>query len=276
MASTADKPKKTKAKKVGAKAAQKAAITLIQGQKPLEEDNDPPDYSDDDDDLDDENSEYEKAKRLVAKEDLKRAKRNPSGGGNGGDPPDPVDPANVIDGVNNGHPMTREQLAWHKILVEIKFDSDTADELMRQGIDSTEWAGKQEKLHHVLKGVSANKSPKCPDKSKIFMRADSQANLSTVCEWVKIRNFCSISSSATWWDKNSLKETEHRLAEITAFEVAAKKDTVTAPKIFKDMLLWEDFSDSLLSYASIVRGAASIPLLYLLREITGHGKVRYH
>ena len=162
--------------------------------------------------------------------------------------------------------MTREQLAWHKILVEIKFDKDTADELMRQGIDSTEWAAKQDKLHHVLKGVSANKSPKCPDKSKIFMRADSQANLSTVCEWTKIRNLCSISSSATWWDKNSLKQTERRLAEITAFEKAAKKDTIKAPKTFKDMLMWEDFRDGLHSYASIVRGAAFIPLLYLLRK----------
>ena len=68
------------------------------------------------------------------------------------------------------------------------------------------------------------------------MQADSQANVSTVCEWTKIRNLRSVSSSATWWDKNSFKQTEHQLAKIKAFKEAAKKDNIKAHTNFKEMI----------------------------------------
>ena len=88
-------------------------MTTVLEQKPADSDSN---YSGS---VSDEDDEYEAAKKVLIAIKAKRAKRNPEGGGRGGGPPDP--PV-IIAGVSNGTPLTREQLVWHRILVEFKFD----------------------------------------------------------------------------------------------------------------------------------------------------------
>ena len=154
--------------------------------------------------------------------------------------------------------------------MDINFDQASAEELMRHGIDSTEWASKQieKELHHAIKSVYHRASPACPDAMNVFLPADAVQKLKTVCAWTKFRKQCRIDFGADWWDTHySITETDERLTQIKAFEDAAADDSLNPPTRFTDMNLWEIFFDSLMSYLGAVRGAARIPLLYLFRSI---------
>ena len=84
-----------------------------------------------------------------------------------------IDDIGGIYGYRGGDILEPEEAAFHKLLVGMGINSETADEVFRQGIDGTASLRRltTEQIKSTIYNITRNKSPDCPDPSRVFLGA---------------------------------------------------------------------------------------------------------
>ena len=175
-----------------------------------------------------------------------------------------------IYGYNQGTPLTEEEREFHDLLQGFGINEQTADELFRQGMSGIGQIKRMTdyKLKNTLVRVSKSKSTKCPDPSKVFLGAVFEEQLGTLIAWAKFQPKIGVRPTAFAWNSNptAASQTYDRLQYYEEIKDSDGTEDISLPPPLKDMKHFRDFEDNLTSYLRIKRGAAKIPLSYVIRE----------
>ena len=112
-----------------------------------------------------------------------------------------------IYGYEQERALSPEEQQFYEILRSFKRNSDTSDELFRQGINSVEiiMNMEPEKLKSAFHNIQSRKScsPSCPDRNEIFRGATFESQMSVVIEWAKHQKVIGGSSTAVAWNADA-------------------------------------------------------------------------
>ena len=177
-----------------------------------------------------------------------------------------------IYGYEQERALSPEEQQFYEILRSFKRNSDTSDELFRQGINSVEiiMNMEPEKLKSAFHNIQSRKScsPSCPDRNEIFLGATFESQMSVVIEWAKYQKVIGGSPTAVAWnaDATAYKLTLERINYHRQIRDSEGTDDISLPGPLKEMKKFKEFSDSLVAYLRTKRGSCFVPLCYVIRK----------
>jgi hypothetical protein len=178
--------------------------------------------------------------------------------------------AGGVYGYESGRPLTPEERQFHALVFNLGVNLETVDEVFRQGLTSTDALKRitNDKLKNIIYNISRNKSPMCPDKNKVFLGAAFEDKISVVVAWLKYQRIIGGIATATEWNSNpnANAETAERLQYYQEIEKSKGTEDITLPEPLKEMKKFRDFSEHLITYLRTKRGAANVPLVYVIRD----------
>ena len=158
------------------------------------------------------------------------------------------------------------------MLTRIDINADTRAELRRVGLAGL---GDLEKLdeeaiksmaEHVLRYPHPNR----PAGASVYLSAKAIRNLKTLRYWITLRRRVDGEITPEAFTEDTLYETEARMQEIKDYKRAEKGEDIEKPPKLKSMSKWTSFWEALNTYLGSIRGAAEVPLTYIIRD---HGTV---
>ena len=175
-----------------------------------------------------------------------------------------------IYGYKNGTILTPGERDFYALVTSFGVNNLTADEVFRQGLTSMESLRgiTGSKLKNVIYNINRNKSPDCPQPNKVFLGATFEENVAVLVSWLKFQRVIGGRPTAAAWisDPNARDKTNERIQYLTEVKESEGTEDIKLPDALTDMKRFKDFSEHLLTYLRIKRGAASVPLIYVVRD----------
>ena len=178
--------------------------------------------------------------------------------------------AGGIVGYEGGRVLGPEESQFRTLLMSLGTNNDTADEIFRQGISSMNVVIDltSDRLKNIMYTIMRNRSPDCPDPNLVFIGAVFEEKLSTLISWAQFQKQIGSPVTAMAWngDPGASKKTNDRIQYYKEVKGSEATEDIPLPEVLKHMKEFMDFSDHLQAYLRIKRGAANVPLAYVIRE----------
>ena len=175
-----------------------------------------------------------------------------------------------IYGYENGRVLVTEEKQFHILLKGFGLNGSTADEVFRQGLTGTENLKNlsSEKLKNLTYNISRNKSPACPDATQVFLGATFEDKITILMSWLKFQRIVGGATTSTAWnsDSTAITKTTKRIQYYREIKDSEGTEDIKLPEPLKEMKGFRDFQDNLETYLRTKRGAANVPLVYIIRK----------
>ena len=179
--------------------------------------------------------------------------------------------AGGIYGYQNGRILSPDEVEFQRLIMGFGINKHTADEVFRQGITGTNDMKllTNEKIKSIMYNITRNKSPECPEPGKVFLGAAFEDKMSILVSWLSFQRVIGASSSAAEWNADAFAgvKTAERIQYYREVKESKGTEDLTLPEPLGDMRKFREFEDHLKSYLRTKRGAANIPLVYVIRDI---------
>ena len=172
--------------------------------------------------------------------------------------------------------LNKQEWEFYQQMKTLGITDATVHELFRQGYTSNESFADftDDNVKTMVLAIGKNKSPACPDPTKVFLSSTFTTKLCVLVSWIAFQKQIGGDPSPHAWlrDANSnnpsfYKDTKARLLFYKQAKLSreAVNDTKLPPSL-KNMKKFREFDEHLQNYLRSKFGAAGVPLSYVIRQ----------
>lgn len=179
--------------------------------------------------------------------------------------------AGGIYGYESGRVLDADQREFKQLIIGFGVNPETADEVFRQGLDGITSLRRTtpERLKNIIYNISKKTHPDCPDPTKVFLGAAFEDKITVVLSWLTFQRLVGGAMTAKAWNDTvatSERDTIERDQYYKEIESSKGTEDITMPDPLTEMKKFRSFSEHLMTYLRTKRGAANVPIIYVLRD----------
>lgn len=160
-------------------------------------------------------------------------------------------------------------MAFRTLLTRLEMDQQTAEEVMRCGIDTLDKVGRVDdrQLRTSLLNVMKYPHPARPANAVVWLSPTTIDNVVALRAWVRQNTMTGTISTPDMFMQDTLEATMERTRELQSIKKSLEDQDIPKPPKLGKLSDWKKFWESVKTYFGSVRGAADIPLAYIYREV---------
>ena len=183
-------------------------------------------------------------------------------------------PTPSIPGYKRDRSLNKHEWEFYQQMKTLGITDATVNELFRQGYTSNESFADftDENVKTMVLAIGKNKSPACPDPTKVFLSSTFTTKLCVLVSWIAFQKQIGGDPSPQAWLKdansNSPRFFNETKAQLLFYKQAKRSCEATSntklPPSLKNMKQFREFDEPLQNYLRSKCGAAGVPLSYAI------------
>ena len=159
-------------------------------------------------------------------------------------------------------------VAFRAALQRIGFNVATQNAINENGFDTIVdlVSVSEADLDRLPKHLESWRDPDLDPEDQVRVPFVSLKRLKAMRYWVLSQRWLGVEPAAANFTAQVLTDTMQRMQDNKDFKTATEDSEVTKPIAFAEMAKWSKFWELFMTYLGRVRGAAEVPLRYLIRE----------